>query len=433
MSNRREKTAWALFDWASQPFHTIVVTFVFVPLYFTPHFFENGADAQIAVANMNTWAGLSVALCAPIFAAISDEGGRRKLWILVLSVMFILASFGLMSASLTRVMMFYVLAYYAIEMLLIFTNAYLPEITSEKDVGRLSGIAWGLGYLGGIVVLILYLVVIYPISDGQNLLGFAAPLPDNWGPASAVISALWFLVFMIPFFLYMPETQRRQKAKVSTLELVNKSLKNLGHSLKLLWNKPRLFWFFFSSMIYRDAMMGLFTFGTLYAVSVLEWGQYQLLAYGVAVNITGIIGGVLGGLFDQKYGAIRVVRYSVWGFLVITIIALSTNQTHLVFIPVEQGSLLPHIVFGICGLFLGVFAGALQGASRGMVPEVVKGQMENGEAFGIYGMMGRATAFLAPALILFATSLTHSVQYGAWPLIVLFMISIWAFRRFEKL
>lgn len=427
---RNKKTwAWMLFDWAAQPFHTVIVTFIFIP-YFVKHIASDAVSGQSLVSVMGIISALLVAIIAPIASVMAEKGGGRKRSIWVFSGMFVIAclSFSL-SINYLWLMLVYVLAYVAIELLEVITNAYLPELGTENDIGKISGVAWGFGYMGGIVVLMFYLLIAMPApGKATTLIGLTPLLGEDAALSSGPIAAIWYMVFMIPFFLMFKSDPPKMKVKQAYETAVSEIKPTIR---KIMADRP-MFWFFSSSMLFRDALAGLFSFGTIYATSVLNWGLVFIGIFGIILNITGVLGGIIGGYFDKKIGGQKVIIVSIWGFIIISFCALSTNLTHVIFMPVSEGSQAPHILFFICGVFIGAFAGAIQGASRGMVSQATKGKLDVGEAFGIYGMTGRATAFLAPLSVLLATQITKSSQMGAWPIIGLFIISLIMFRKFER-
>lgn len=419
--------SWILFDWASQPFHTVIVTFVFAP-YFVNTIIGDEVRGQALVANMAIISGLAVAICAPLATAISDYAGGRKKWIFFLSLFFVLACFGLyFEFSVGWIMASYVLAYFFVEMLLVFTNAYLPEITTKDNVGKVSNIGWGLGYMGGLIVLFLYLFFLMPVPDTDKTVIQLTPLLGaNFGATTGPVSAVWYLVFMIPFFMFMPET----KPKGAVKNALSNALRSLKSSLIIAWKDKKLFWFFFMSLISRDALAGVFVFGSLYASNVLKWPLFFIAIYGIVLNITGVFGGLIGSWLVGKRNTSFVVMVSLWLFTIVSFMVLSTNLTHVIFIPVALGSQLPHITFFICGMLIGAGAGSLQGSLRGLVGPLTEGKIAAGEAFGLYGMLGRATAFVTPFAILIVTGLTQSAQLGVWPVFVLFVIALLVYYRF---
>ena len=427
---KNKVVAWSLFDVANQPFHTLIVTFIFIP-YFNKFIAGGAEQGQILVSGMAASSAICIAICAPIISSIADKAGHRIRWMYFFSGLFVLGCCALVfDLSITWIMAAYILAYFTAEMSLITINAYLPELADDdRRIGEISGKAWGYGYLGGLFLLIVFLVFLMP-NEGSDrtIVGLKALLGADASLWSGPATALWYVIFMIPFFRLF----KNQPGEMSTREAIPEGLSSLKSSLLKVWSDVRLRWFTISSIVYRDAMAGIFVFGAIYAQNILGWGLTALGAYGIALNLSGTLGGVFGGIIDKKYGANVVVKGSIWIFIILCFIIMSTNRSTFVFMPIAEGSSLPDITFFICGLFIGIGAGSLQGASRGMVVPESRGKMSYGEAFGIYGMMGRATAFIAPMLVGITTAITGNSQTGVWPIFFLFVISLVTFKIFEK-
>ncbi len=422
---------WMLFDWAAQPFHTLILTFIFAP-YFTSHVATDAVTGQAQWGYAAAIAGIVIALCSPVLGAIADATGPRKPWIGLFSVLAIVGSFGLWWAypntvedtSVVLILLAFGLTMLGFEFAAVFNNAMMPDLVPREKLGRLSGNAWALGYVAGLLTLIIVLATMASNDQGLTLLGseplFGIDAAMKEGErASGPLTALWYLVFVIPLFLFTPDTKRGPKIAGA----VSKGIGDLIDTIKRLPQNTSLFAYLGSSMIYRDALNGLYTFGGIYAVGVLNWSIVQVGVFGILANITGVAGAYFGGRLDSIRGPKFVVTTSVVVLMLASITVITTDPTHALFIPVAQGSAAPDIVFYICGGLIGAAGGALQAASRTlMVDQAEPGRMT--EAFGLYALSGRATAFLAPILIAVFTDISGSQRVGVMPLIVLFLLAL---------
>lgn len=422
--------AWMMFDWANQPFYTLVITFIFAP-YFAASVTGDPVAGQAIWANLNLGAALLVALTAPFLGAIADKTGRRKPWIGVFSVFFIIGCLGLWTAQplaspIWPIALFFVLAFAMSEYSLIFINAMLPDLGTREEIGRISGSGWAMGYLGGVIVLLLVLALIAPAGGGDKTLIGMAPLfgldPDAGEPARFVgpLAAIWFAVFALPMFLYTPDVPK----KAPLGRAVGEGARALMVTLRRLPGTGGLFTYLISSMIYRDALAGMFAFGGIYAGGVLGWGITQLGLFGIVAAATGALGAWLGGKADSKYGPKPVIATSILILIGVAIIALMTNRATVLLIPVGADSPLPDIVFYICGGLLGATAGSLQASSRVLLVFMAEGKLDMTEAFGLYALSGKATAFMAPLLIGITTAMTGSQALGVSPVIALFALGL---------
>ena len=230
--------------------------------------------------------------------------------------------------------------------------------------------------------------------------------------------ALWFILFMIPYFLWVHE-DNSLKQKMNAKE----GIANLWASLHDLRHKKSLSAYLLSSMFYRDALNGLYMFGGTYAVLVLNWSVIKLGQFGIIAAISAAIFSWLGGFWDRRFGPKPVIVAMTLILTVVCFVIVNTSLTHVFGVPVPEGSNLPDLVFYTCGVFIGGMGGALQSASRSMMVRHTSPERAT-EGFGLYALSGRATAFLAPSLIAIVTSISGDARIGISPLVVLFIIGL---------
>ena len=430
MKDTRGVRAWMLFDWANQPFYTLVITFIFAP-WFTAAMTGDPVEGQAIWADVTALASILVALTAPMLGAIADQAGPRKPWIATFSLFFIIGCTGLWGAMpgmqpLWPVLALFVLAFVASEYMLIFTSAMLPDLGPRSEVGRISGSGWALGYAGGVVVLAIVLLFLAP-SPGKEatLIGLSPPFgldPATGGPARATgpLTAIWFAVFALPLFMFTPDAPRKRNPGSA----VAGGLRQLGRTLAGLPKSGGFGRFLLASMIYRDALAGLFLFGAIYARGVLGWGAFELGVFGIISALVGVLGAWGGGRLDRALGPRPVIVAAIITLILVSAAALTTAREMVLGLPVAPESHLPDLIFYTCGGLMGAAAGALQAASRTMVVHLADGQVSMTEAFGLYAFSGKATAFIAPVLIGLATRASGSQAVGVSPVIVLFAIGL---------
>jgi MFS transporter, UMF1 family len=425
-TDRRGVTAWMLFDWANQPFHTLIVTFIFAP-YFASTVVGDPVRGQALWGTALSVAGAITAISAPLLGAIADRTGARKPWVLAFSLPFVLGVSGLWAAtpgleSTRLVLLCFGLAYVTSELTLVFTNAMLPDLASGRETGRVSGSGWALGYVGGLVSLVLVLALIAPATGSDRTLAGIAPIlglePEAGEPARATgpLCAIWFAAFALPFFLFTPDSPRRG----TLVQAVPAGLADLRGTLREVRRHGRLFRYLIASMLYRDGLAALFAFGGIYAAGVLGWGVFELGLFGIVAAAVGALGAWVGGQTDAAYGPLPVISASIWTLIAVCLITLATDRQAILFTPVGPNSPAPDAVFFLAGALLGAASGALQAASRTMLVREAEGHVESGQAFGLYALSGRVTAFIGPALVSATTATTGSQRLGVSPLILLF-------------
>ncbi len=428
ISYRRRIWGWFFFDWASQPYNTLLITFIFAP--YINELIGDGAKAQTVWAFGIAAGGIIIALGAPILGAMADHSGARMQWIQGFSAMYVLGAFGIWWAipgdlNLIVVLTFFVIGMVGMEFATIFTNAMLPDLGTPDQIGRISGNGWAFGYVGGLAALVIMLLFFAEGADtGKTLIG----LDPAFGLDAAAregtrfvgpLTGFWYILFMIPFFMWV----RDPKPVGGGANAVRAALRTVMTTIGHLPRTPSMFSYLAASMFYRDALNGMYFFGGIYAAGVLGWSVVDVGIFGILALIAGAVFAWLGGFADDRFGpkAVIVTAILVLLFVAISITAISREAVYG--IPLAPGSILPDVIFYGCGVLIGAAGGVVQSASRSMmVRQARTGHMA--ESFGLYGLAGKATAFIAPALIGVATSASGSQQIGVSPLIGLFALGL---------
>lgn len=429
-SRRKSIWGWMSFDFATQPFHTLLVTFIFAP-YFTSAVAGNAAHGQAAWGFMIAAAGIVIAVLAPVLGALADTTGPKKPWIFVFSLLFVVGTFLLWyaqpgMADYRIVLVAFAVSLIGVEFATTFTNAILPEITTRDEVGEVSGNGWAIGYIGGLIALIFVLLFVAENDQGKTLLGNAPILGldaemREGTRAVGPLTSIWYIVFMIPFFLWVPDTRRKARTKGA----VSAALSELAQTIRSLTSTPNLLNYLLGSMFYRDALIGgIFAFGGIFASGVLGWSIIQIGQFGLLALITGALGAWLGGRADRAFGPKLVIYTSILVLLLVSVICFFTSRTSVFGIAIDASSTAPDIIFYICGALIGAAGGSLQAASRTMLVHLAEPDRMT-EAFGLYALAGKATSFITPFSIGVATTWTGDQHLGIFaPIIVLFLIGI---------
>lgn len=427
-SLRRRIWGWWFFDWASQPYNTLLITFIFAP--YIKELMGDGTAAQAAWGFGIGAAGIVIALLAPILGALADISGNRMRWIWLFSIMYVVGAYGLWWAAPEDFNLYFTLFLFAIGMIgmefaTIFTNSMLPDLGSREQIGRISGNGWAFGYLGGLFALIVMLALFAESAEtGKTLVGLDPALgldaeQREGTRAVGPLTAIWYAVFMIPFFLWVRDPKPRKPPKGATYA----ALAEVWRTVKSLPGTPSLFAYLGSSMFYRDALNGIYTFGGIYAAGVLGWTVPEIGTFAILAIITGALFAWIGGRADERFGPKPVI---VTGIVVLIFVAVSivfVSREGVYGMPVDAESSLPDIAFYVLGSMIGAAGGALQSASRTMMVRQANPERMT-EAFGLYALAGKATSFIAPLSIGIVTALSGSQQIGVTPLIALFAIGL---------
>jgi UMF1 family MFS transporter len=398
--------AWMLWDWAEQPYPTIIQTFIFAT-YLTSGLFtaDGNRDTLTLWLGVAVWAGgFVVAVTAPIFGRRADTAGHRKRWLLIHSGILIALMLASYFVAPSPSFFIFGLVLYAIGSVVqetAFINYYamMKQVTNAKNMARISGMAWGLGYVGGIILLLGSLVLCY--LPGHPL--FPTEEASLNIRVIFLFAAAWMFIFTIPLAIFVPEVP---KADVQLRrESIGDSYRALFAQLRRLRKEhPDTLRFLLASAVYRDGLAGVFTFGAILGSVAFGFSATGVIIFGVAANIVSGLGAFVGGLIDNKIGTKRVIVISLAGMLV---------AGAGVFAFASQGA----ITYWVFGLALCLFVGPAQASSRTFVARFAPANRE-GEIFGLYQTTGKAASILSPMLwtisLALATSagLANATLYG---------------------
>lgn len=433
---KRGIVSWMLFDWAAQPFFTVVITFIFGP-YFVSRLAADPVIGQAAWGYTITISGVLIALLAPVLGSVADASGARKPWIAFFALIKILALSLLWWASpgteLWLPMTGIILATLAAEFSIVFNDSLLPHLVRDERIGRISNQAWGLGYLGGLVVLFSVLLLLAANPDtGKTLLG-VTPL-WNLNPSlgedariTGPYAALWYLVFIVPMFLFTPDIARGLPIKRAVVV----GLRELRTTWRELQQRANLGRFLLARMIYQDGVNGLLALGGTFAAVMFGWQTMEMGIYGILLLVVAIGGCFWAGYVDQRLGSKRVVVASLLCLTGACVGIVSTGPGYTLFgliqlSQIDHGGLFAtaaekaYIGFG---LLIGLAFGPVQASSRSYFARSVSPE-EAGRYFGLYALSGRVTSFLAPMVVASLTLYTHSAAIGMAALIVFLVVGL---------
>jgi MFS transporter, UMF1 family len=440
-SARKRIWGWYFFDWASQPYNTLLLTFVFGP-YFAEiargYYMGTGLDEEAAKAAAQAYwgwglaiASFAIAVLAPILGAIADGTGRRLVWVWVFSAFYVAGAWGLWWAApggegdiLFWAVASFGLGFIGMEFATIFTNALMPSLGDHDELGAISGSGFAFGYLGGLLALVLMLLFLAENADsGLTMLG-RDPLfgldPEAREGTRAVgpFAAMWYIVFMIPFFLWVHEPKTTKQPLH-----IGRALGSLRDTLASLRYRRSLSAYLASSLFYRDALNALYGFGGVYASGVLGWSIIQIGTFGIVGAVAAMVASWIGGRADRRFGPKPVLILCILVLIFVCAVIVGMDRDSVWGIAMDPASGLPDKIFFGCGALIGAAGGALQAASRTMMVRHATPDTAT-QAFGLFALSGKVASFMSPALIALVTTWSGSQRIGISPLIALFAVGL---------
>ena len=407
VATKRSKISWCFYDWANSAFPAIISTFIF-STYFAGVIAPDKEQGMALWGQMTSVVGIIIAILSPFLGAIADYRQRRKSLLFFFTVVNIVATAGLWFAlpGQQYVMIALLLAGIAtigFEIATVFYNSLLPSLVAPSHIGRLSGWGWALGYAGGLCSLVICMLL---FIQPENPLGGLDKVSFEHVRATNLVCALWVLLFSGPIFLFVKE--ERKRSTESLWQVAKIGFKNVWLLIRKLPQYKEIAWFLLAKMIYIDGLNTLFAFGGIYAAGQFGMDTAEVLIFGILLNITAGIGAFGFAWIDDIFGSRRTIIVSLLAVLILGFcLVIITDK----------------MWFYILGMMIGLFFGPIQSASRTMLVRLSPPEMIS-EFFGLYSLAGKATAFLGPAVLSFATLAFNSQRAGMATVLVFIFVGL---------
>ncbi|MEM9667916.1 MAG: MFS transporter [Pseudomonadota bacterium] len=443
----KKAIGWGIFEFARNPYYNVVVISIFAP-FFADRIVGDGARGQSIVSFTIAAAGVVMAFCAPVLGSMVDRGGYLKP-----PLMLAVGGLALTTACLWFVVpgapgaialgVFLMATGYIIYSILeLLHNAMLPMSGRPSSLPVISGIGLAMGNFAGLCLVLAFTIVL--ASEAGPLVNIATDEAQNMRIIGPIV-ALWFVVFVIPFFRLMPDITKtpdrswRKAARAllsgddESAERVNLFVKSYRYVAELFRLNPNVMRFLVGRMIYADGIGALLTLGSVYVVGFLGWSAQQIGIYNVVGGLCAVAGSLMAGIMDQRFGPKRSLIFELSVLITVLAFQLSITKDSLLFglIPsahiVWEGGLYPtltDLVYFLLILPAGLMLGACISSSRYMLLHIAPPK-EIGRFFGFYAMAGSVTIWVAPLAVGLITTLTGDQRIGMSGLGLLFVVGLW--------
>ena len=374
------KLFYGLYDLANSAYTMIIITFV------TSAYFANQivGNPQLGAAYWQWTAGLCgiiIALTGPFIGAWADKKAKGKInFLQIFTLLCILTTCLFWFAKpnpnyILFTLIIFFISNYCYEVGTIFYNSLLKKCSDENNIGKTSGFAFALGYIGSvpILLLILYFFILpetIPFGLDKNNFEHIRFIP--------LVVALWFFIFSLPMISYF-------KKKISYED--NNDLTPVSKKIfEIIWQNKftSVGKFLLARMIYSDALIVLIAGGGVYASGVFNFNSGDLLKLAIAGNIVAFVGVLIGGYLNDKFSSKAIILFCI---------AVLTGT-------VVYGSLIAQTKseFFYNVMVISLFIGSIQSASRVMMTKLLN-KTDLGKGFGLFSFSGRVTAFAGPLMV----------------------------------
>ena len=400
---KKQIISWSLYDFANQPYTTLIITFIY-SAFFVNYIASDEQQGTFLWANAISITAITVAFISPILGAIADNTGYRKSFLVFFTLICCLFTSLLYfpdKGDVILALTFVVISNISFEMGTVFCNSYLNDLSSKKNIGKISGNAWGLGFVGGLLALLVSFLL-FDVNNSSEV------------KQVNLFVAAWFLIFSLPTFFFLKDSKRQKINKKN----ISSSFSSILQTFKEISKYKIIVRFLIARLFYNDGLITIFALGGIYAIGTLNFSMQEVLILGIVLNVFAALGSFVFGLIEDRIGVRKVINLS----LVILVIS-----TFLAFI--SPWTLYPKLFFWISGVLLGTMVGPNQSCSRSYMAQIIPEDKKN-EFFGFYAFTGKATSFLGPLMFGFLTKI-YSQQIGLLSVLVFFIIGLIIFNKRE--
>lgn len=381
LAPKREIFAWAMYDIANQAYTTVVISFIYSAFFVTyivpDHYVWQDAYWSIALIGST----LLAMLLSPFLGQRIDEGASKKR---------LLAWSTLVCASFTSALIWVSPGdvWLGVVLILVTNTAwmvgeaiiasFLPDIAKRKHMGIISGIGWGVGYIGGLLSMVLVTLVIVradPLDDLSRYIW-----QNQW---AMVAISVYFVVFAVPTFVLLKDRRRPQVALAA-----RQPWRQTLNIQRLRAQQPILWRFLLAFVFYMAGVQTVIKFIGIYSTGELGLTQADLISVFLATQFSAMAGALGFGFVEHKLGA-RPTLFIVIAIWLAAIAAMYGLPTLALWFGLDVAT-----AFLIVALLAGTGIGAIQSSSRSLVGQLTHDQ-KGGSAFGWWGVFNRLAMLLA--------------------------------------
>ncbi len=381
---------WVMYDFANSSFTTIIVTVVY-SVYFRDVVVNQGELGTALWGRAVSISMLMVALTAPIFGAVADFSRAKKRFLFFMTyitVGFTALLYFVKAGNIFTGMLFFIIANFGFNSGNVFYNALLPDIVKRKDIGKVSGWGWAVGYIGGLVALLLILPLVH----------------NKWIRLVFPAVAFFFGFFALPTFLLLKEIKKTSRRT----NYFKTAVKRLSTSVKHIKDFKELIKFIISYLVYNDGIIIVISFAAIYGATRFGMNTKQLINYFVIANITSMVGAFVFGYILDKIGAKKTISITllIWiGVVVWAFLCKDIKEFYLV------------------GILAGFAIGSSQSSSRSMLV-LLTPQEKMAEFFGFYSVTGRIASIVGPLVYGEISRITGNQRWAILSIIVFFVVGL---------
>jgi UMF1 family MFS transporter len=403
-ANKKEAISWAFYDFANSSYTLLILSFVF-PIYFK--------EVVVGVEKGDFYWGILVSasvlvggLFAPIIGAIADYDARKKIKFVIFALVSMISTAFLFftgSDKLLFTSLIFLISNVAFELAQTLYDSFLARISTKETVGRISGLAWGLGFIGGVVAMLVFKSLYENGYTGNYEFGYKLVFP---------LTALFFLLFAIPSFVFIKE-KSESKRSGSLFALIKHGVKSVIGTIKNLKQHKNIAWFLVGFYFVNDALVTIFAFTPIYARTTFGMEFKEIFTLLLIVQVIAFPAATFFGLLSDRKGSKKILLFSIaiWA-IIVALLSIATTK----------------MMFYIVALMTALVIGSSQAIARSWLSKLVPDE-KRFEFFGFNGFASKIAATTGPVLFGWVSIATGNQRFAMAALIPFFVIAFIIFLK----
>lgn len=405
---RAAVVSWCLFDFANSSYTTLIMTVAY-SVYFRDAVVGGAGNRGDSLWGLANFLAMGVvAVTSPVLGAFSDFSGRKKFFLIFTTLQTVVATALLAfvgPGDAVAGIAFYVVATIGFLGGYVFYNSFLPEVSTPKTIGRVSGWAWAIGYVGGLLSLVLcYPLIARPLKTAAGALD---PVAVSHRQISFVLVAVFFLVFALPSFLWLKESPPQGRL-AGALDYVTVGFRRTAQTLRHLGRYREIGKFILASLFFTDGITTVISFSAIYATTTFHFGSGDLVVLFLVLNVVAFPGSLVAGYLADRFGPKRTLVGSLWLWVATIIVGYAAHS---------------HATFFAMASLAALGMGSTQAVGRSFMAQITPPSREQ-EFFGFYALSGKFGSMFGPLVFGEVSARTGEQRLAVLSVLPFFLIGL---------
>ena len=394
----REEKGWIFYDWANSAFSAIVAAII-LPLFFKEIARSGGLSDVNATAYWGYATSFGTLICAvlaPFLGTLGDFNGLKKKLFTAFMLLGVVSTFLLATTNSWKwLLAFYILGTLGFSASCVYYDGFLPDVTTEERMDRVSTMGYGLGYIGGSTSPLVISLLLIQFGDKIGIPTLVAT------KFSFVLTAIWWLVFTIPMLRHVQQKHGIAPEK----HIIAQTMRNIAHMGRMIISHKSVFFFLIAYFFYIDGVGTIIHMATVFGDSC-GLGSMDMMVILLVVQIVAFPFAILYGKLAGRFGAHRMILVGIFTYVIVCLVGYNLQKMS---------------DFLMLAVLVGTAQGGIQALSRSFFGKIIPAE-HSSEFFGFFDVFGKFSAVIGPTLFGIVAQLTGVTHFGVLAVMAMFIL-----------